>query len=73
MLALTSFGHDKIITKTVSVDQLYQQTKFLSGLLVKEFVLRYNLQHKKRFDEVVKLMENKKFIKVEDGCVMLGS
>ena len=45
MLALTSFGHDKIITKTVALDQLFTQTKFLAGLLVKEFVLRHNIQH----------------------------
>lgn len=73
ILALTSFGHDKIITKSVSVDQLFEATKFLSGLLIKEFVLRYSLQDRKRFEDVLALMESKNIFRTEDGFVMMGA
>lgn len=73
ILALTSFGHDKIITKSVSVDQLFEATKFVSGLLIKEFVLRYSLQDRKRFEDVLALMESKNIFRTEDGFVMMGA
>jgi hypothetical protein len=72
MLALMSFGHHKIVTKFVTIDQLYEQTKFIHGLLIKEFVLRYSLQVKSRFVEVLSLMESKNVLKRENDFVLLG-
>lgn len=44
MMALVSFGHEKIVKgKNVMVDELFEETRFLVGLFVKEYVLKGSL------------------------------
>ena len=46
MISLASFGHQNIMNNLVTIDSVFEETKFLDSLLKKEYVLRYSLQEK---------------------------
>ncbi len=73
MLALTSFGHDQIVKNNVKLDDLFVETKFLFGLLVKEYVLEGSLQERSKFDAVIKMLQDKKVISLHETLVTLGT
>ena len=46
MISLASFGHQNIMNNLVTIDSVFEETRFLDSLLKKEYVLRYSLQEK---------------------------
>ena len=68
--ALTSFGHESIVSPKVQVEEVRKRSLMLWQMLENEFYLSNSLSDSHRFDELMELLQKKGVVRVQDGCVV---